>query len=50
MSKNKQKSYGERYNNAEFKIKINRKRLIYIVFGLLLLTEVILGVLWAFGL
>lgn len=43
------KSYGERYIFTKVKVKINRMKILKILFGFSLLAEIILGVLWILG-
>lgn len=49
MLLNKQKSYGQAYNNVKVKVKLNKRKLLGIIIVFLTIAEVILGVLWASG-
>ena len=43
------KSYGKRYALANVKVKISRLKIFKVLFGCLILIEIVLGVLWALG-
>ncbi len=45
----KQKSYGKRYLSSKVRVKLNKKRLLFIIIVLLVFCEVALGILWALG-
>ncbi len=45
----RQKSFGQRYGQTKFKVRLNKRKLCYIIFAFLCLSEVCLGVLWALG-
>lgn len=49
MHLNKQKSYGKRYESAEVKVKMNKRKLFYFLSSLYILGIVTIGVLWALG-
>ncbi len=42
MLENRQKSYGNRYKQSKLK-------LFYAIIGILVISEIVLGVLWALG-
>ena len=44
------KSYGERYAYTSVKVKINKVKVLKILFITLVVCEIVLGVLWAVGL
>lgn len=46
----KLKSYGDRYEYTQVKIKIGRVKVLKILFLTLIFCEIVLGVLWASGL
>lgn len=43
------KSYGERYAFASVKVKISKRKVFIIIFAFLVVTEIVLGILWALG-
>ena len=47
--KNRQKSYGKRYQSVEFKIKINKRKLLYLLLSTYFIAIVAIGILWALG-
>lgn len=49
MMINKQKSYGQKYNFVQIKIKLNKKIILKILIIMLFFVEIILGALWALG-
>ncbi len=49
MGSFRQKSYGQRYSQSKVKVYINKRKLCYVIFALLCLSEACLGVLWALG-
>lgn len=49
MEKIKIKSYGTRYRLVENKVKINKKKLFFLIFFTLIISEIILGVLLCIG-
>ena len=46
---NRQKSYGKRYPIAKVTVKINKRKLWYVILGILIVSEIVLGVLWLLG-
>ena len=46
---NRQKSYGENYNKTKIKYKLNKVKLLKLLILFLIITEIIIGVLWAIG-
>ena len=49
MILNRQKSYGKRYESAEVKVKLSKKKLFYFLSSIYVLGIVAVGVLWALG-
>jgi hypothetical protein len=49
MLENRQKSYGNRYKQSKFKVRLNKLKLFYAIIGILVISEIVLGVLWALG-
>ena len=47
---NRQKSYGKRYYITKIIVKINKRKLWYVIFAILIISEIVLGVLWLMGL
>ena len=45
----RQKSYGKRYYQNKFKIKIRLKHFIIFSFIIMFAVEIVLGLLWALG-
>lgn len=46
---NRQKSYGENYQNCKIKYRINKIKLLKILIYILIFIEIVIGVLWAIG-
>ena len=49
MKKSRQKSVGQRYESAEIKVKLNKRKLFYFLSAVYILAIVIVGVLWSLG-